>query len=117
MLGDEIDRLLEELQEVEAQTNRTKRQDYANDDDVLWNFKIVSEVHRILGVNPGNSPAHAALSMVIHKLARMASLTPGGIVRAISNEPLFDTVLDMRVYTMIVLACLNEASKETTDSD
>lgn len=86
----------------------SKKSDYAENTDVLSNFKIVSEVANLLKLLPSNSTNYA-LFMVILKLARIGNLLESG--KTPQNESLADSFEDGINYFKLALCCLKEESK------
>jgi len=84
---------------------KSKGHDYAKEQDVLANFKQVSEILRILNVDV-TVPYGVALMYVILKLQRLSNLLFSG--KQPKNEPLQDTVDDLLNYIDLMEECLIE---------
>ena len=83
----------------------SKSADYAGD-DVLANFKRLSEAARVLRIDPGKDPGSYALFMVLMKLDRWQNLRVKGSKP--NNESIQDTVIDLHNYTDLAFACDSE---------
>ena len=103
---------LEEMHAVEMALNASKRHDYASDANVLQNFQVTHTICKALGVEPAKSVIHTVLFFVVHKVVRVANLTTGGSPRAPENEPLMDSVRDLRLYTALMGAAIVDHGKE-----
>ena len=77
--------------------NRTKRQDYALDDNPFSNFEAPSA---LLGIQ-GFGPTEAALFNILQKVSRLQSLRTNGRMDNPANESVSDTYLDLAVYAVI----------------
>jgi len=99
---------LADLQAIELEINNAKRSDYANDEDVLQNFEITHIICKALQIEPAKSAIHVALFFVVHKIVRLANLTPQGEPCTPANEALFDTIVDTRLYTALMGAAIQE---------
>lgn len=93
------------ISEIHAQCSEImlkKRSDYANE-DVLSNFKRLSELAKLLNIDPRNSPADYALFMVAMKIDRWCNLRKQG--KQPENESIMDTVIDLHNYIDLAYAC------------
>ena len=79
-----------------------KAKDYAGE-DVLANFKRISKLAGLLGLNPSKSPADYALFMALMKLDRWTNLRRTG--QDPLNEPIKDTVMDLHNYIDLAYCC------------
>lgn len=76
-----------------------KSNDYATD-DVLSNFKRMASICAIWNINPEYSAADAAMFLLCLKLDRLNNLKNG---KPISNESLWDTIVDAHNYLDLFL--------------
>ena len=113
MNAETLHTFLTEMHTAELALNAAKRHDYANDTDVLQNFKITHIICKALGVEPAKSVIHTVLFFVVHKVVRVANLTTGGSPRTPKNEPLIDSVRDLRLYTALMGAAIIEIGEYT----
>ncbi len=79
-----------------------KRQDYATE-DVLSNFKRMSEVCRLLDIDPRRSPADNARYLMMLKVDRWCNLARKGTPPV--NESVRDTIHDLHNYIDLAYAC------------
>lgn len=97
----------EQLELIEKLDNKTlsliklKSNDYASE-DVLSNFKIVSNVIKTIGINPATPEGYATL-MVILKFVRIWNLKTEG--KDIKNESLLDSYEDAINYLKLAYCC------------
>ena len=83
-----------------------KGDDYS-DEDVLANFKRMSQLCELLRINPARSATDAALFLVLLKFDRWTNLRAKGVDP--KNESITDTVCDFHNYIDLAYAC----SKDT----
>jgi hypothetical protein len=79
----------------------SKRHDYANE-DVLSNFKGVSQAAKSLGIDVTN-PTGYSLFMVLLKIARLSNLLNSGKIP--NNESIDDSFLDGINYFKLAYCC------------
>ncbi len=97
----------EQLELIEKLDNKTlgliksKSNDYASE-DVLSNFKIVSNVIKTIGIDPATPEGYATL-MVILKFVRIWNLKTEG--KDIKNESLLDSYEDAINYLKLAYCC------------
>lgn len=87
-----------------VETNRKKRRDYAGDGHYLSNF-YDSAVQLKL------SAGHSVETLIATKQSRLKVLLPnywGGCLDGPSNEPIFDSLLDRAVYSVLAMCIWNE---------
>jgi len=84
-----------------------KAGDYA-DKDVLANFKRISELVKLLDIDPRRSPTDYALFMAVMKIDRWCNLRSKGTPP--KNESILDTVMDLHNYIDLAYACEVELS-------
>ena len=112
MDAEALHKFLTEMHTLELALNTAKRHDYASNADVLQNFKVTHTICKALGIEPAKSVIHTVLFFVVHKVVRVANLTTGGSPRAPENEPLMDSVRDLRLYTALMGAAIVDHGKE-----
>ena len=88
---------LENLDKKLLEIIKEKGHDYA-DEDVLSNFKIVSKVLKIIGIDP-MVPEGYAMLMVILKIVRIWNLKNKSTEA--KNEPLLDSYEDLINYAKL----------------
>lgn len=84
--------------------NRKKRRDYAADSDPFSNFRDTARNMALEGF----SATEAAYALLLTKISRLRSLRANGRMENTANESVLDTYLDLAVYSVIVLALVNE---------
>lgn len=84
--------------------NRKKRSDYSSGGDIFSNFRDSADA---LGLE-GFTAKESALFNILQKVARLKSLRLNGKLNDPQNESVKDTVLDMAVYSIILLALHGE---------
>jgi len=84
-----------------------KGHDYATNEDTLRNFKVVSEICRLLAISPAESPSDVCLFYEVVKLARQANLKH----KEPQNESVADTVADLINYTCLWLGCKEDEKR------
>ena len=87
-----------------------KNQDYADSNDVLANFRRISQTCGQLYVNVGTEEG-VCLFFIIQKVDRLAKLIMNGT--APENETLRDTLDDLHVYGDLLEAILEEIDRKT----
>lgn len=95
---------LELIQKLDTKTLdiiKLKGNDYASE-DILSNFKIVSNVIKIIGIDPATPEGYATL-MVILKFVRIWNLKTEG--KDIKNESLLDSYEDAINYLKLAYCC------------
>jgi len=112
MNAETLHTLLTEMHTVELALNTAKRHDYASDADVLQNFQVIHAICEALEIEPAKSAIHTLLFFVVHKVVRVANLITGGFPRTPKNEPLMDSVRDLRLYTALMGAAIVDHGKE-----
>ena len=86
----------------------TKRADYtATSEDCLSNFKRVSFICEILGINFSHV-SDSAMFFIVHKMDREMQLKKSGIKP--ENESRKDTLLDLANYVDLYIALVKEES-------
>lgn len=102
MNRDKFKILLYEISNKRIELMFKKGDDYATE-DILSNFKRMSELCVTLGVCPQRSPTDCALFLLLLKLDRWCNLLRKGIEP--KNESIQDTILDLHNYTDLAYAC------------
>ncbi len=87
---------------------KSKRHDYA-DEDVLSNFKSVSQAAKNLGIDIGN-PVGYSLFMVLLKIARINNLINKN--KTPNNESLEDSFMDGINYFNLAFCCHKDSQKQ-----
>lgn len=87
---------IEEIKELATR----KGKDYANEGDTLKNFKVLSELCRILDIDVRESGSQVAMFFVLHKMSRLSNLKG----RAPANEAISDTESDLLNYLLLYMA-------------
>jgi hypothetical protein len=93
--------LIEKLDNKTLSLIKSKSNDYASE-DVLSNFKIVSNVIKTIGINPATPEGYATL-MVILKFVRIWNLKTES--KDIKNESLLDSYEDAINYLKLAYCC------------
>ncbi len=83
--------IYEKLDTKLLEVSKSKGEDYAQEVDVLWNFKSISLVAKQLGVDITNETGYS-LFMVLLKIARLTNLLNAG--KTPNNESIDDSFLD-----------------------
>lgn len=96
--------LIEEIDGKMLDIIKLKRNDYATD-DVLSNFKRISEAARVLNLDV-QTPVGYASFMVLLKLDRINNLLTSG--KEPSNESVDDSFFDGINYLKLAYACFKE---------
>jgi hypothetical protein len=107
MTSQEQIELLERLDAKTLDIIKLKANDYASE-DVLSNFKIVSNVTKMIGVDVSKPEGYATL-MVILKFVRIWNLKKEG--KDIMNESLLDSYEDAINYLKLAYCCEVENNK------
>ena len=94
--------LLGEFYAEKKNVLKLKGEDYANETDVLQNFKSA-------GANIDISPELQCLSLIATKVARLGNLLSGKIP---NNESISDSILDLSNYTDLLYCLVNEKAKQ-----
>ena len=89
--------LIQDLDSKLIQVLRSKGEDYAGE-DILSNFKQVSEAAKVLNINIGD-PTNYALFMCILKIARLTNLINSNKVP--NNESIDDSFVDLIGYSKL----------------
>jgi hypothetical protein len=89
--------LIQDLDSKLIQVLRSKGEDYAGE-DVLSNFKQVSEAAKVLNINV-DEPTNYALFMCILKIARLSNLINNNKVP--NNEGIEDSFIDLIGYAKL----------------
>lgn len=97
---DAFDRLLIPM----VETNRKKRADYANDDNIFANFDKNAATMAL----EGYTALEDCLSMVSRKLGRITNLRG----RDPSNESVLDSYLDLAVYAVLAYGLILREADE-----
>jgi hypothetical protein len=92
---------LDELNKELTEILNKKKSDYA-DEDVLSNFKIVSEIVKLAKVD-STKPEGYAMLMVILKIVRIWNLKESG--KTPENESLLDSYKDLINYCKLSYLC------------
>lgn len=79
-----------------------KSADYAQEQDVLSNFKTAGAICQL-------TSSQQCLSMIATKIARLGVLLSG---KDPKNEPIEDSVLDLINYSFLLMCCLEDEKKE-----
>ena len=93
--------LIEGLDKKTLEIIKSKANDYASQ-DVLSNFKIVSNVIKAIGIDP-TTPEGYAMLMVVLKFVRIWNLKTDG--KDIKNESLLDSYEDAINYLKLAYCC------------
>ena len=104
MLRSEIIQLAAEGADRRQSILVSKSEDYSTDSDALLNFKQVSKVCFILGIDPSTRSEDAVFFFVVHKLQRWLNLRD----RDPKNEALRDTIDDLHNYIDLAYAAVLE---------
>ena len=88
-----------------------KNKDYADSEDVLVNFRRISQTCDRLYIDVGTEEG-ACLFFIIQKVDRLAKLIAGGV--SPENESLRDTLDDAHVYLDLLEAILLERIDKQT---
>lgn len=99
---------VEELNRNRIAISKKKSEDYANNEDVLSNFKRMSAAAQALNLDV-KTPHGYALFMVLLKLDRFNNLAKDG--KKPNFESLLDTVQDAHNYLDLSYACYIEGDK------
>lgn len=99
----EYAKIVGDIEESMRAITLSKRHDYADDEDVLQNFKRVSAMCKLLNIQPKESPADFALLMTVLKLDRYCNLRNKKAQP--KNETVVDTVVDWHNYINLAFAC------------
>jgi len=102
---DLYDTIVRKAQEL----NKGKSQDYASTEDVLANFKRLSEAAKILGIDI-TTPYGYSMFMVLQKIDRINNLCKKGTTAV--NESMQDSFVDALNYLLLTLACIVEEQAE-----
>ena len=94
--------LLGEFYAEKKNVLKLKGEDYANETDVLQNFKSA-------GANIDISPELQCLSLIATKVARLGNLLSG---KKPNNESIADSILDLSNYTDLLYCLVNEKAKQ-----
>ena len=94
--------LLREFYAEKKNVLKLKGEDYANETDVLQNFKSA-------GANIDISPELQCLSLIATKVARLGNLLSG---KKPNNESIADSILDLSNYTDLLYCLVNEKAKQ-----
>lgn len=97
-------KLIEEMDKKLLDVLRSKGHDYASE-DVLSNFKRLSEASRILNINTQSSIGYA-MFMVLMKIDRISNLLNSN--KAPSNESVDDSFGDGINYLKLAWLCYKE---------
>lgn len=89
---------------------KSKRSDYANE-DVLSNFKGVSQAAHHLGIDIGKSEQYA-MFMVLLKICRLTNLLNSN--KTPINEAIKDSFLDAINYMKLSYCCYEDLSPQAT---
>lgn len=105
MNADKQIEIYREIDEKIMQVTSSKRNDYASNDDVLLNFKGVSEAAKALGIDV-TDPSQYALFMVTLKIKRITNLINSG--KTPNNESIEDSFLDGINYFKLAYCCFKD---------
>ena len=87
--------------------NRKKRRGYAADSDPFSNFRDTARNMALEGF----TATEAAYALLLTKISRLRSLRANRRMEDTANESVLDTYLDLAVYSVIVLALVEEQTK------
>ena len=93
------------IHQKELNLIQSKGNDYADSEDVLKNFKAVSEICKILNID-SRTQYGTHLFYIVLKLQRAANLLQEG--KTAQNESVEDTLIDLRTYTGLLINAVNE---------
>ena len=93
-----------------VETSRKKNADYAGDSDPFANFRLV-EMLGICSVETG------ILVRMTDKMARITNLLKDGKTNQVKDETVDDTVLDLSVYSVILMAWRKQKGKNVSLPD
>jgi len=102
---------LNQLDKDTIELIKTKSEDYAKDIDVLSNFKIVSKLIELIGVDV-TKPEGYAMLMVLLKIVRIWNLKSANKIP--NNESLLDSYKDLINYAKLSLLNEIESNKNVT---
>jgi hypothetical protein len=97
--------IVKSLQEKEINILQSKGNDYADTDDVLKNFKQVSEICKILNID-SRTLYGTHMFYIVLKIQRICNLLAENKVA--QNESLDDSFLDLRAYVGLVACATKE---------
>lgn len=100
----EYEALQTELHNKRISLNRSKSHDYANDVDILSNFKRIGQCIELLGISKMDGTMLYCFVMMLMKLDRW-----GNLIRKSDkpmNESIEDTVMDLHNYIDLTYANL-----------
>jgi len=101
----EVVQMIIDMAEARVALMARKASDYANE-DALANFKRMSLMCDVLGVQPSNSAADCALFLALLKIDRWCNLRRKGTLP--ENESVLDTIQDLHNYIDLAYACQKE---------
>ena len=107
------DELRTKWEAIRVELTARKAHDYADDTDVLSDFKKLSAACVILGINL-STPEGVSLFYMLHKLARLANLVDRQDTPAC--ETMGETVIDEQVYADCLHLLLVERTAKPTKS-
>lgn len=96
--------LFEEFTTKQRDVLINKRSDYALSDDVMSNFKQVSNITNL-------TPEQSILVLIATKVARLGNLFSNKDKKVV-NESIDDSILDLANYSFL-LACAREETKQS----
>jgi len=96
---------IEEINSKGIELLKSKGYDYANDGDVLKNFKEMHQLIELLGVDM-NKVEGVNMFYILLKVQRLCNLLFSG--KTAKNESVQDTLIDLRNYTDLLNCTLQE---------
>jgi hypothetical protein len=96
MKAEEFTKLIDENYARRRGIMFKKGHDYSGEEDFLSNFKDVSEICRILGIDVQKGGSQSALYFVVHKIYRICNLIKKGL--SPENESVQDSFDDLKNY-------------------
>ncbi len=103
MNEEEYERLTKHSRDRRDAIHRAKNHDYANEEEVLGNFKRVAKALDALGIVPNCTPDMVALIYAVLKIDRFVNLRKQDKTPA--NEAMEDTIDDLKNYIELFHGC------------
>jgi len=101
--------MVQESYKRRLEIHKRKSHDYADEDEVLGNFKRVAKILEALKVNVGR-PTGVAVVYIVLKLDRLCNLVFTG--KKPKNEAVEDTIDDMKNYVDLLEGCIRDERKK-----
>lgn len=114
MTKEEQIKIVEHLNSENLELLKSKGNDYGADNDILINFKTMSQIVKILQLDL-TKPEQYAIFMVILKIARLTNLLNSN--KSISNEPIDDSFKDGINYFKLAYLNFLESHHDTITFD